>query len=131
MGAGSTGAGLGLNSPGGANQVPVRARRKRLHRLGGSKKGKEKALPITPNSVFDDDELEDDMDGEYARYTSDFADGRGGRPGPGSPLPPSEFDAGDMDKYFFTAREGERDGDVEDGPLEMHRSHVRRRKGAR
>lgn len=138
IGVGVNGAGLGMNSPASASQVPVRARRKRTHRLGGSKKGKEKAKVNTPDSVFDEEELAedgevDDLDDGFARYRSGLGrDGLRG-PGPSSPPPPSEFDVGDMDKYFFRARDvgdGGVDGDErESGPPEMHRSHVRRRKG--
>ena len=72
---------------------PVRARRKRMHRLG---KAKEKTPVLAEN--------------EGSAVSS-----------PGSPAPPSEFDASEMDRYFRS-----RDDLIPRYP-NLHPSHVRRR----
>ncbi|KAI0722591.1 hypothetical protein C8Q76DRAFT_365882 [Earliella scabrosa] len=81
---------------------PVKARRKRLHRLGSSSKGKGKSRQAEP--VVDEDVIEESAPSS-----------------PGSPAPPSEFDASEMDRYFRS-----RDELIPRYP-NLHPSHVRRR----
>ena len=80
-----------------AERQPVKARRKRIHRLGGKKPAKP---PERTPDVFD----------ESAPSSP-----------PGSPAPPSEFDASEMDRYFRS-----RDDLIPRYP-NLHPSHVRRR----
>ncbi|THH17756.1 hypothetical protein EW146_g3123 [Bondarzewia mesenterica] len=80
-----------------ATPAPVRARRKRTYRLGGSKQ------PDTHADLTMDAALEP----------------------PSSPIPPSEFDEDDMNRYFRS-----RD-DLEHYPPDLHPSHVRRRRAYR
>ena len=84
------------------DRQPVKARRKRVYRLGGKQKGK--APEVRP-----DRDLEMDMDSLASE--------------PRSPLPGngSEFDVEDMDRYFRS-----RDEIVPQYP-DLHPSHVRRR----
>jgi distribution and morphology protein 34 len=79
-------AGAGLSS-GGAERQPVKARRKRTYRFGGARKTQVESTTPTPEAL-------------------DIP------PSPPSPIPPSEFDASDMDRYFrshddFTAHSAE------------------------
>ncbi|RDX53746.1 hypothetical protein OH76DRAFT_1398868 [Lentinus brumalis] len=79
-----------------AERQPVKARRKRLHRLGGKKPARP---PESRPDVF-----------EESAPSS-----------PGSPPPPSDFDASEMDRYFRS-----RDDFIPRYP-NLHPSHVRRR----
>ena len=81
---------------------PVKARRKRLHRLRSSNKGKGKSRQAEP--MVDEDVIEESAPSS-----------------PGSPAPPSEFDASEMDRYFRS-----RDELIPRYP-NLHPSHVRRR----
>ena len=86
----------GLSS-GGAERQPVKARRTRIYRLSSGKKTQLDSASPTPEPV--------DMP-----------------PSPLSPIPPSEFDASDMDRYF---RSGD---DFIPHPMDLYRTHdVRRR----
>ncbi|KAF8897863.1 hypothetical protein BD779DRAFT_1492723 [Infundibulicybe gibba] len=75
---------------------PVKARRKRMYRLGGKKP----AAPLVPK-----------IDPEH------------GITPPGSPIPPSEFNASDMDRYF---RPDAHEDFIPHSP-DIHPTHVRRR----
>jgi mitochondrial distribution and morphology protein 34 len=81
-----------------AERQPVKARRKRTYRLGGST-SKAKARSAQPN------------DAEPLP--------------PSSPVPPSEFDASDMDRYF-RAHESY-DDESSQSPLSIHPIYLRRR----
>lgn len=88
---------------------PVKARRKRLHRLGSSNKANEgKGKGREKGRGFDS------MLDDYAESAPSSC--------PGSPhAPPSEFDASEMDRYFRS-----RDDLIPRYP-NLHPSHVRRR----
>jgi len=66
--------GAGLSSVGFERQ-PVKARRKRTYRFGGKKKAEVESMTPTPEPL-------------------------NAPPSPSSPIPPSEFDVSDMDRYF-------------------------------
>ena len=89
---------------------PVKARRKRLHRLG-KKPAKPPEASALPNGIGDGDEF----DGGEGEGSADL------QSPPGSPVPPSEFDASEMDVYFR-----KRDDLIPRYP-NLHPSHVRRR----
>ncbi|KAI1796047.1 hypothetical protein LXA43DRAFT_1079660 [Ganoderma leucocontextum] len=84
---------------------PVKARRKRLHRLG-----KKPAKPPETAPLYGDGDTFDEDEGSIDLPSS-----------PGSPAPPSEFDASEMDVYFRA-----RDDLIPRYP-NLHPSHVRRR----
>ncbi|KAL0950189.1 hypothetical protein HGRIS_010181 [Hohenbuehelia grisea] len=90
--------GSGVQAAG--DRQPVKARRKRTHRLGGKK------APPQEDELGRQD-VEDDVPSRRASA---------------SPTPPSEFDAEDMDRYFRAHEEF-----VPRTP-EMHPTHVRRRR---
>ncbi|KAJ8698756.1 hypothetical protein PTI98_005428 [Pleurotus ostreatus] len=79
------------------DRQPVKARRKRMYRVGSKKKPAE-------------DTVSPDLEGQMLS-----------RRASASPTPPSEFDADDMDRYFRT-----RDDYIPLSPT-LHPSHIRRR----
>ncbi|KAG9218672.1 hypothetical protein CCMSSC00406_0001214 [Pleurotus cornucopiae] len=89
-------AGLAGPSSSGDRQ-PVKARRKRMYRVGSKKKPAE-------------DTVSPDLEGQMLSRRAST-----------SPTPPSEFDADDMDRYFRT-----RDDYIPLSPA-LHPSHIRRR----
>jgi distribution and morphology protein 34 len=83
--------GVGSSGPAAVERQPLKARRKRIYRLGGQSKDSSRSTDLeTP-------------------------------PAPSSPVPPSEFDASDMDRYFRSHN------DVIPQSLDIHPTHVRRR----
>ncbi|KIM46476.1 hypothetical protein M413DRAFT_441567 [Hebeloma cylindrosporum] len=97
---------LGFGGPAMGEKAPVKAKRKRIYRLGGKKPEPSsragEAVPGDPDSNLKNSRQMGD--GEHLHHR-DFYHHHHHHHGASSPTPPSEFDVEDMDRYFPSSQD--------------------------
>jgi distribution and morphology protein 34 len=101
------GVGVGALGFGGATmgeKVPVKAKRKRMYRLGGKKPEPSRAEEGAPADADNINGVKDprQMGDEHSHHTHFYHHHHHGA---SSPTPPSEFDVEDMDRYFPSSQD--------------------------